>query len=75
MRDDPSLVKGCGQHALASLRLPPPERAAEIFAHAGSQRERVRRLVDTLFDVYERGVTLSSARAASEPRSPWLTTA
>jgi AcrR family transcriptional regulator len=49
------LVKGCGAHALASLRLPPPERAAEIFAGAGSEHERVRRLVGTLFDVYERG--------------------
>jgi AcrR family transcriptional regulator len=58
------LVKGCGQHTLASLRLPPPERAAEIFADAASQHERVRRLVDTLFDVYERrGDALESARS------------
>ena len=50
-----ALVKGCGQHALASLRLPPPDRAAEIFADAVSEHERVHRLVETLFDVYERG--------------------
>jgi AcrR family transcriptional regulator len=48
------LIMGCGQHALSSLRLPPPERAAEVFAGARTRPERVRRLVDTLFDVYER---------------------
>ena len=34
------LVKGCGQHVLTSLRLPPPERAAEIFAGASSELRR-----------------------------------
>jgi AcrR family transcriptional regulator/DNA-binding transcriptional ArsR family regulator len=48
------LVKGCGQHALASLRLPPPERAGDVFAGASTEEERVRRLIATLFDVYER---------------------
>jgi AcrR family transcriptional regulator len=58
------LVKACGQHWLAGLRLPPPERATEIFADAGSEHERVRRLVDTLFDVYERrGDALERARS------------
>jgi AcrR family transcriptional regulator len=57
------LIKGCGQHILMSLRLPPPERAAEIFAGARSEHERVRRLVETLFDVYERrGQSLENAR-------------
>jgi AcrR family transcriptional regulator len=48
------LVKGCGQHALASLRIPPPERAGEVFAGASTEEDRVRSLVATLFDVYER---------------------
>jgi AcrR family transcriptional regulator len=51
-RDD--LVKGCGQHVLTRLRLPPPDRAGEIFAGAASERERVHRLIGTLFDIYER---------------------
>jgi AcrR family transcriptional regulator/DNA-binding MarR family transcriptional regulator len=57
------LVIGCGQHALASLRLPPPERAGDIFAGASTEEERVRRLIATLFDVYERGAeTLDRGR-------------
>ena len=57
------LIKGCGQHVLESLRLPPPERAAEIFGGAASEQERVRRLVDTIFDAYEReGAGLEGAR-------------
>jgi AcrR family transcriptional regulator/DNA-binding MarR family transcriptional regulator len=48
------LIMGCGQHHLESLRLPPPERAAEIFGGAASEQERVRRLVDTIFGAYER---------------------
>jgi AcrR family transcriptional regulator len=48
------LVKGCGRHVLTSLRLPPPERAGQIFAGASSEHERLRRLIETLFDVYER---------------------
>lgn len=49
------LIVGCGQHFVGSLRLPPPERAPELFADSGTQAERVRRLVEVLFDVYERG--------------------
>lgn len=57
------LIMGCGQHVLGRLRLPPPERAAEIFGGAASQPERVRRLVDTSFGAYEReGVGLEAAR-------------
>ena len=57
------LIKGCGQHVLESLRLPPPERASEIFGGAASEQERVRRLVDTIFDAYEReGAGMESAR-------------
>jgi AcrR family transcriptional regulator len=51
-RDD--LIKSCGRHVLSSLRLPPPDRAAEIFAGASSEEERMHRLTETLFDVYER---------------------
>ena len=51
-RDD--LIMGCGQHLLGRLHLPPPERAAEVFADAATQADRVRRVVELLFDVYER---------------------
>jgi AcrR family transcriptional regulator/DNA-binding MarR family transcriptional regulator len=57
------LVMGCGQHLLGNLRLPPPERAADIFRGTESEQERVRRLVDTIFDAYEReGAGLEGAR-------------
>ena len=49
------LVAGCAQHFLESLQLPPADGAPEVFAGAASERERVRRLVETLFGVYERG--------------------
>lgn len=49
------LARGCGQHIMESLRLPPRDRAAEVFAGAASAHERVGRLVETLFGVYERG--------------------
>jgi AcrR family transcriptional regulator len=49
------LVRACGQHFLESLRMPPPERAPDIFADASSEHERIRRLVETSFGVYERG--------------------
>jgi AcrR family transcriptional regulator/DNA-binding MarR family transcriptional regulator len=57
------LIMGCGQHVLGSLKLPPPERATEIFGDAASEQERVRRLVDTIFGAYEReGPSLEGAR-------------
>lgn len=63
-RDD--LIKGCGSHVLESLRLPPPERAAEVFSGARTESERTRRLVEILFDVYERnGAGLAVARRDS----------
>jgi AcrR family transcriptional regulator len=49
------LVRACGQHFLASVRLPPPDRAREVFAGASSEQERIRRLVETSFGIYERG--------------------
>ncbi len=52
-RDD--LVRACGEHFLEILRVPPPDRAPEIFAEASSEPERIRRLVETFFGVYERG--------------------
>jgi AcrR family transcriptional regulator/DNA-binding transcriptional ArsR family regulator len=48
------LIRGCGQHALTRLRLPPPDRAGDVFSGAPSETERAHRLVATLFDVYER---------------------
>jgi len=50
-----ALTRSCAEHLLTSLRMPPPDRAAEIYAGASSEHERVRRLVTTLFGVYERG--------------------
>src|SRR4051794_35521878 len=52
-RDD--LVRSCGQHVMESLQLPPRDRAPEVFAGASSENERIRRLVETFFGVYERG--------------------
>ncbi len=49
------LARGCGQHFMESLRFPPADRAPDVFADAPSQNERVRRLVETFFDAYERG--------------------
>jgi AcrR family transcriptional regulator len=51
-RDD--LVRSCGRHVLTSLRLPPPDHAADIFKGVTSAEERMRRLTATLFEVYER---------------------
>ena len=57
------LIAACAQHFLGSLELPPPERAAEIFAGAGSEQERVRRLVTAIFGAYEReGAGLEAGR-------------
>jgi DNA-binding MarR family transcriptional regulator len=49
------LARGCGRHFMESLQLPPQERAPEIFVRASSEHERVHRLVETVFDAYERG--------------------
>jgi AcrR family transcriptional regulator len=49
------LVRSCGEHFLESLRMPPPERAPDVFAGASSEQVRIRRLVETSFGVYERG--------------------
>jgi AcrR family transcriptional regulator/DNA-binding transcriptional ArsR family regulator len=49
------LVRSCGQHVMESLRLPPADRAPEVFAGASSEHERIHRLVETFFGVYERG--------------------
>jgi AcrR family transcriptional regulator len=49
------LVRSCGQHFMASLELPPRDRAPDVFAGASSENDRIRRLVETFFGVYERG--------------------
>ena len=57
------LIMGCGQHFLENVRLPPPQRAGEIFGGAASEHERVRRLVDSIFGAYEReGAAVEGAR-------------
>jgi AcrR family transcriptional regulator len=52
-RDD--LIKGCGAHVLEGLQMPPPDLAPEVFEGAVAMEQRIRRLVETLFGVYERG--------------------
>ena len=49
------LTRSCGAHFLESLQLPPADRAPEVFAGASSETQRIRRLVQTTFGVYERG--------------------
>src|SRR4051794_21026483 len=49
------LIKGCGSHVLEGLRIPPPDRAPDVFEYATSNADRIRLLVETLFTVYERG--------------------
>ena len=53
--DTRRLDPGLRAHFLESLQLPPADRAPDIFAGASSEADRVRRLVETLFGVYERG--------------------
>ena len=50
-----ALIRACGQHLLESLRMPPPDRVRDVFAGATSGQQRIRRLVETSFGVYERG--------------------
>jgi AcrR family transcriptional regulator len=49
------LTRSCGAHFVETLQLPPAERVPEVFAGASSETERIRRLVQTTFGVYERG--------------------
>ena len=49
------LTRSCGEHLMETLQVPPSDRAPEVFADASSESERVRRLVETFFGVYERG--------------------
>jgi AcrR family transcriptional regulator/DNA-binding transcriptional ArsR family regulator len=49
------LVRSCGEHFIESLRLPPADQAPDVFAGAASENERIHRLVETVFSVYERG--------------------
>ena len=50
-----ALARGCAQHFMESLQLPPQDRAPEVFAGASSENERIHRLVETFFGAYERG--------------------
>ena len=49
------LFRSCGQHLMESVRLPPADRASEVFAGSASEHDRIHRLVETLFGAYERG--------------------
>src|SRR5262245_1533118 len=48
------LTRSCGEHFMESLRLPPADRAPEVFAGASSETGRIRLLVETFFAAYER---------------------
>ena len=48
------LVRSCGEHVMEKLQLPPVDLAPKVFAGASSEDERIRRLVETVFGVYER---------------------
>jgi AcrR family transcriptional regulator len=49
------LLPACGELSMRRLALPSDEEIAERFRGARSRRERLRRLVDELFALYERG--------------------
>ena len=49
------LTRSCGAHFMESLQLAPSDRAPDVFAGASPGTERIRRLVQTTFGVYERG--------------------
>jgi DNA-binding MarR family transcriptional regulator/AcrR family transcriptional regulator len=49
------LIRSCGEHFVETLRLPPHDRAPEVFSGTLSEPDRIRRLVETLFGAYERG--------------------
>jgi AcrR family transcriptional regulator/DNA-binding MarR family transcriptional regulator len=49
------LVRSCGEHFMESLQLPPADRAPDVFTGASSERERIHRMVEMFFGVYERG--------------------
>ena len=49
------LVRSCGRHFMQQLGVPPADRAADVFAGAATEHERVGRLVGTFFRAYERG--------------------
>ena len=64
------LVRGCGQHFMESLKLPPADRVPEVYAGATSGDERVRRMVETFFGAYERGgdpLTIGRRERKTEP--------
>jgi AcrR family transcriptional regulator len=49
------LVPACGALTMEQLELPTDERIEQAFASARSTRQRIRRLVEELFALYERG--------------------
>ena len=49
------LLPACGELSMRRLALPSDEEIAERFRGTRSRRERLRRLVDELFGLYERG--------------------
>ena len=64
------LARSCGRHVLESLRLPPHDRAGEVFAGASSEHDRIHRLVETLFGAYERradGITTARRERRDVP--------
>jgi AcrR family transcriptional regulator/DNA-binding MarR family transcriptional regulator len=64
------LARSCGRHVMESLRLPPYDRAGEVFAGVSSEHDRIHRLVETLFGAYERradGITAARRERRDVP--------
>jgi AcrR family transcriptional regulator len=49
------LLPACGEQSMQQLALPSDEQIAERFRGTRSRRERLRRLIEELFGLYERG--------------------
>jgi AcrR family transcriptional regulator len=66
------LVRGCGQHFMEGLQMPPKDRARDVFVGAPSENERIRRLIHTLFGAYERGADAITAARRERTDVPAL---
>ena len=49
------LIPACGEITMRIVALPDPSRVPALFAHATEPAERIERLVDEAFAIYERG--------------------
>jgi hypothetical protein len=52
------LLPACGASAMPRLALPDPREARSLFAGVDDAAERLRRLVDEVFGIYERAAVI-----------------